>query len=263
MILVHGVIHRGHAWDPVVPLLQDRHRLVVVDLPSHGESPDVPDDVEPIGYMADRLAELIDEVTPEGELPHIVGNSLGGFLGLEMGARGLVSGVTAISPAGFFRGDRDRRYAARLFRTIIAASRMAGPLIPALSKSTLGRSLFMVVFCTRPWRYPAEAMAIDGASVAHNSVVERLLEGDWVFSEPVDEELPVSVRWGRFDLALPVGQSKLVRRVFPQARIKITRDGHVPMTDDPDGVAEAIAADVVRGREYAQAKQAQGGSGAE
>lgn len=253
VILVHGVVHRGHAWDAVVPLLQDRHRLVVVDLPAHGESADVPDGVEPVAYMADQLAELIGEVTPEGERPHLVGNSLGGFLALEMGARGLVSGVTALSPAGFFRGDADRRHAAHLFRGIINASKVAGPMIPALSRSRVGRSMFMVVFCARPWRYPAEAMAIDGASIGTNTVIERLLEGDWLFSEPVDEDLPVTIRWGRFDMALPVGQAKLVRRVFPQADVVITRDGHVPMTDDPEGVADAIAADVLRGRAHVPA----------
>lgn len=254
VVLVHGVVHRGHAWDPVVPLLADRHRVVVVDLPGHGESPDVPEGVEPVHYMADQLADLVREVTPDGERAHIVGNSLGGFLGLELGARGVVSGVTALSPAGFFRGERDRRHVARLFRSIIRSATLAGPAIPRLSRSTVGRSLFMVVFCARPWRYPAEAMAIDGAAIGQNTVIERLLEGDWVFSEPVDEQLPIRVRWGRFDVALPVGQRALVRRVFPQALIEVTPDGHVPMTDDPEGVAAAIAADVERGRAHDRAR---------
>ena len=34
--------------------------------------------------------------------PHIVGNSLGGAIALELGARGHASSVTALSPAGFF-----------------------------------------------------------------------------------------------------------------------------------------------------------------
>src|SRR5699024_8764634 len=237
-----------HAWDPIVPLLADHHRVVVVDLPGHGESPDVPADAEPVSYMADRLAEFVREVTPAGERPHIAGNSLGGFLGLELGARGLASGVTALSPAGFFRSDADRRHAGRLFSSIIKAAAVAGPAIPALSRTTIGRSLFMAVFCARPWRYPAEAMAIDGAAIGDNTVVTRLLDGDWVFSEPVDEQLPITVRWGRLDAALLVGQATQVPRVFPQARVERTWDGHVPMTDDPAGVAATIAADAHRGR---------------
>src|SRR5699024_651417 len=145
-------VHRGHAWDPIVPLLADHHRVVVVDLPGHGESPDVPADAEPVAYMADRLAESVREVTPAGERPHIAGNSLGGFLGLEMGARGLASGVTALSPAGLFRSDADRRHAGRLFSSISKAAAVAGPAIPALSRTAIGRSLFMAGFSARPWR---------------------------------------------------------------------------------------------------------------
>ena len=67
----------------------------------------------------------------------------------------------------------------------------------------------------------------------------------------VDEELPITIRWGRFDLVLPVRQVKLASRLFPQARVEITADGHVPMSDDPEGVAASIAATVERGLAYA------------
>src|SRR5699024_5324542 len=110
------------------------------------------------------------------------------------------------------------------------------------------RSLFMAVFCARPWRYPAEAMAIDGAAIGDNTLVTRLLDGDWVFSGPVDEQLQITGRWARLDEALPAGQATQVPRVFPQARVERTWDGHVPMTDDPAGVAATIAADARRGR---------------
>lgn len=251
MVLLHGVCHRGHAWDAVVELLAERHRVVVVDLPGHGLSPAVPDDVDPVRHMADQLAELLREVTPDGEWPHVAGNSLGGFLALELGARGLAESVTAFSPAGFFRSERERRYSQTLFHSLRALARIAAPAVPTLSRNALGRILFMGVFCARPWRYPAEAMVVDGEAIVGNAVIDRALEADFTISEPVDEDLPITVRWGRFDLVLPVGQARLVPRVFPRARIEITADGHVPMTDDPAGVADAIAATVRRGREHA------------
>ena len=260
VVLVHGVCHRGHAWDAVVPLLTDRHRVVVVDLPGHGESPDVPGHGDPLPAMADRLAELIAEVTPAGERPHVAGNSLGGFLALEMGARGLASGVTAFSPAGFFGTEAEHRYTQGVFRGLRAIARVAAPVVPALSRSAVGRTVFMGVFCARPWRYSPEAMAIDGAGIVTNPVVDRALGAEFLVSEPVDEDLPITVRWGRYDLVLPVWQSRRVRRVFPRARVEITPDGHVPMTDDPAGVAAAIADGVRR----SQARRGgRGDSGAE
>lgn len=253
VVLVHGVCHRGHAWDAVVPLLADRHRVVVVDLPGHGESMEVPGDGDPLPFMVDRLAELLAEVTPDGERPHVAGNSLGGFLALEMGARGLAESVTALSPAGFFRTAAEQHYAQRVFTTLRTLARVTAPLVPALSRTAVGRSVFMGVFCARPWRYAPEAMAIDGAGIVSNRVVDRALDADFLSSVPVDEDLPVTVRWGRYDWVLPVGQARQVPRVFPRARVEITRDGHVPMTDDPAGVAAAIAETVRRGREHARA----------
>lgn len=251
VVLVHGVCHRGHAWDAVVPLLEDRFRVVVVDLPGHGESPEAPGEGDPLPYMADRLAELLAEVTPDGERAHLAGNSLGGFLALEMGARGLAESVTAFSPAGFFRTEAEHRHARRVFTTLRALARVTAPVVPLLSRSALGRTAFMGVFCARPWRYAPEAMAIDGAAIVTNRVVDRALAADFLVSEPVDEDLPITVRWGRFDLVLPVGQARQVPRVFPRARVEITPDGHVPMTDDPAGVAAAIADTVRRGQEHA------------
>lgn len=253
IVLIHGVCHRGHAWDPVVPLLEDRFRLVIVDLPGHGRSPDLPPEGDPVEYMVDQLTTMLDGIVPPGERAHFAGNSLGGFLALEMGARGLAESVTALSPAGFFRTAAEQHYAQRVFTTLRALARVTAPLVPALSRTAVGRSVFMGVFCARPWRYAPEAMAIDGAGIVSNRVVDRALAADFLPSVPVDEDLPVTVRWGRYDWVLPVGQARQVPRVFPRARVEITRDGHVPMTDDPAGVAAAIAETVRRGREHARA----------
>ncbi len=252
VVLLHGVCHRGHAWDAVVPLLADRYRVVVVDLPGHGSSPGVPDDVDPVGYSVEQLAELLRDITPDGELPHLAGNSLGGFAALELGARGLAASVTAFSPAGFFRSDLDRRHAVQVFRTLRALARTAAPLVPGLSQRAAGRALFMGAFCVRPWRYPAEAVAMDADAIVTNRIVDRGLVADFTYSEPVDEDLPISVVWGRFDLVLPVGQRALVPRVFPRALVEVAPNGHVPMTDDPEGVAATITATIARGIAHAR-----------
>jgi pimeloyl-ACP methyl ester carboxylesterase len=250
VILIHGVCHRAHAWDGVVPLLLDRFRVVVVDLPGHGESADLPDAGDVLEHMVGQLVELIDTVVPEGERPHIAGNSLGGFLALELGARGYASSVTALSPAGFFRSRAEWRYTLTVFHGLRRAAGKMGRHLPALTERAAGRAVMMGVFCARPWRYPAEAAAIDGEAIVSNTVLDRADRGTFLFSAPIDEELPVTIRWGRFDLVLPVRQVKLASRLFPQARVEIAPDGHVPMSDDPEGVAASIAACAERGLAY-------------
>lgn len=258
IVLIHGVCHRGHAWDPVVPLLEDRFRLVIVDLPGHGQSPDLPAEGDPLEYMVDQLTTMLDGIAPAGERAHFAGNSLGGFLALEMAARGHAHSATALSPAGFFRSAADFRYTITVFHSLQRAAVKLGRHIPAVSQRAVGRALLMGAFCARPWRYPAEAAAIDGEAIITNTVLDRADRRAFVFSAPVDEDVPLTIRWGRFDLVLPVAQRQLAARLFTRARIEISADGHVPMSDDPEGVAASIAATVERGlahdRELAAAR---------
>ena len=247
IVLIHGVCHRGHAWDPVVPLLKDRYRLVIVDLPGHGLSPDLPEEGDPLEYMVDQLTTLLDTILPEGERAHFAGNSLGGFLALEMAARGHAHSATALSPAGFFRSAADFRYTLTVFHSLQRVAGKLGRHIPAVSQRAAGRAVLMSAFCARPWRYPAEAAAIDGEAIITNTLLDRADRGAFVFTAPVDEDVPLTIRWGRFDLVLPAAQRRLAARLFPRARIEVSADGHVPMTDDPEGVAASIAATVERG----------------
>ena len=251
VVLIHGVCHRAHAWDAIVPLLADRFRVVVVDLPGHGESATLPDAGDVLEHMVGELVDLIGAVVPDGERPHIAGNSLGGFLALELGARGYASSVTALSPAGFFRSHAEWRYTVTVFHGLRRAAGSLGRHLPVVSERAVGRAGMMSVFCARPGRYPAEAAAIDGAAIVSNTVLDRADRRTFLFSAPQDEDLPITIRWGRFDLVLPVRQAKAAARLFPQARVEITADGHVPMSDDPDGVAVSIAACAERGLVYA------------
>lgn len=259
VVLLHGVCHRGHAWDPIVPLLEDRYRLVIVDLPGHGQSPDLPLEGDPVEYIVEQLAGLVDKVADDGERVHFAGNSLGGFLALEMAARGYAHSATALSPAGFFRSHADWRYTISVFHGLQRVARKLGRHIPAISQRAAGRALMMGAFCTRPWRYPVEAAAIDGEAIITNDLLDRADRGTFVFTAPVDEDVPLTIRWGRFDLVLPAAQRRLAARLFPRARIELSADGHVPMTDDPEGVAASIAATVERGlahdRELAAVRQ--------
>jgi|SRR5690625_1860303 len=255
IILIHGVCHRAHAWDPVVPLLAERYRVVAVDLPGHGRSPDLPAEGDVLEHTVAELVELLETVVPDGERPHIAGNSLGGFLALELGARGYASSVTALSPAGFFDSDAEWRYTITVFRTLQRAAGKLGRHIPMLTQRAAGRALMMGVFCARPWRYPAEAAAIDGRAIVTNTVLDRADRRAFLFSAPVDEELPVTIRWGRFDLVLPVRQTALASRLFPQARMEKSADGHVPMSDDPEGVAASILACADRGLAHARQQE--------
>src|SRR5205807_4889455 len=86
ILLLHGLGGRRRVWYQVAPILARRHRVIAVDLPGFGESPPFADpDAPVIPAQADAIERLLDELGIGSA--HIVGNSLGGWLALELARR--------------------------------------------------------------------------------------------------------------------------------------------------------------------------------
>ncbi len=71
-------------WDPQVPALAERYRVVTYDTRGHGESP-APAGPYTIDDLTDDLVGLIDEVGAESA--SVVGLSVGGMTGIRLAAR--------------------------------------------------------------------------------------------------------------------------------------------------------------------------------
>ena len=71
-------------WDPQVPALAERYRVVTYDTRGHGESP-APAGPYSLDDLVDDLVALLDEVG--AERAHVVGLSLGGMTAMRLAAR--------------------------------------------------------------------------------------------------------------------------------------------------------------------------------
>jgi 3-oxoadipate enol-lactonase len=71
-------------WDPQVPALAERFRVVTYDTRGHGESP-VPDGPYSLDDLVDDLVALLDRLGVERA--HVAGLSLGGMTGMRLAAR--------------------------------------------------------------------------------------------------------------------------------------------------------------------------------
>jgi pimeloyl-ACP methyl ester carboxylesterase len=82
VMLVHGLGGNLAHWGRVAPLLQERYRLIAIDLPSHGAS------TAPAVYSFDHDLGAVDEVRQRLSLdrPALVGHSYGGMLAVSLGA---------------------------------------------------------------------------------------------------------------------------------------------------------------------------------
>jgi 3-oxoadipate enol-lactonase len=71
-------------WDPQVPALAERYRVVTYDTRGHGKSP-APAGPYTIDDLTDDLVALLDEVG--AARAHVVGLSVGGMTGIRLAAR--------------------------------------------------------------------------------------------------------------------------------------------------------------------------------
>jgi pimeloyl-ACP methyl ester carboxylesterase len=84
LILLHGGLMSGETFGPVLPLLAERHQVVVVDLQGHGRTADIDRPID-ARLMADDIAALIDQLGLDK--PDLVGYSLGGGVALHTAAK--------------------------------------------------------------------------------------------------------------------------------------------------------------------------------
>jgi len=246
-VLLHGVGHRRQAWAAITDLVAPHRELFLVDLPGHGESPPlVTDGRPPVPVMLDAVLGLLDELGVQH--PHFAGNSLGGRLALGAGVAGRAASVTALSPAGFFRGRVDVAYARSMFRVMEAAARWLQPVAGQLAASTAGRAVLFSSIVSRPGRLTAEQAAGDvEAFLRATDALDAVLASPDHFTGQIPAGVPVTIGWGARDRLLPRRQALVAKALLPGARfVLLPGCGHVPMTDDQQLVADVLLAGSAR-----------------
>jgi pimeloyl-ACP methyl ester carboxylesterase len=235
LVLIHGLGATKGVWNPVIDLLAAEREVLALDMPGFGAEPGLPAEVEP--SPANLAAAIARRCAALGlDRPHVAGNSLGGWVALEMGRAGAAASVTALSPAGLWRsplGPRqgDTRRWARRFR----------PLVAAALRTRRGRMRMLATFAAHPERIPAadgrelvlgwiDALGYDGANRAMRT---HLFE-----PAGYPPEVPVTIAWGELDRL--VGPPKPERRPAGSRFLVLPGVGHTPTWDDAELVARTL-----------------------
>lgn len=248
VVLIHGVVHSKRAWDGVLENIAPTDNLdatvYAIDLPGHGDSPspEAPGDnlaETIIAQVSDLLADIEKE---HGAKPLLAGNSLGGYLAIELALRGAGRAALAFSPAGFFHNRADQLRTIYQFLGLRAIARLLRPVLPTMTRFRAGRGLAMGMFAARPWAIPREVVLRDSAGLLNNTLIDQALSVDFPFSPASGEQPPIRCVWGTWDLTLIRGWTEH-NKVMPQAELETwPRIGHVTMFDAPREVAAEIAA---------------------
>jgi len=239
LVLIHGIGHRRQAWDPVLETLAQSYDVIAVDLAGFGESPAYPADAS---YDMDSACDnLADNFALWGiERPHVVGNSLGGAIALELGARGLARSVTALSPAGFF-GAVNRFQTLVLLVALRLSSQLPAGALRFLSRRAWGRRLAGLSLYTHPERFTADEVYGDALALKRCSGFERTIVKGVTYAFRGHLDVPTTIAWGTRDLILPYSSSAIAQERLPEARhVALPHCGHVPMIDDPALVVRVV-----------------------
>lgn len=244
VICVHGLGGTKASFLPTVAALADHHRVIAMDLPGFGDSN------KPLGaaydapYFASAIEALLDEL--EIERGHLIGNSLGGRVVIEMGLlRPERTGrIALLSPALAWLRSRRWRWLLQaplpLLGLIQPAPRMiTEPIVRNLVPggkdgwSAAGVDEFLRSFLT-----PRGRVAFYEA--ARNIYLDEP-DGERGFWNRLAQLSPPTLFiWGRHDQLVPVGFRKHVERALPAARHLELDCGHVPQLEAPKQTHNAI-----------------------
>ena len=249
LVLLHGIGSSRRAWQPVLPALTGQFDVIAVDLPGFGDSEPLPAGVEPHpAALAAKVGEFLDQLGVAA--PHVVGNSLGGWVALEFAGLRPVASLTLLSPAGLWRGATPR-YCLFSLRASRWFASHAGGLLSRLMALRLGRALVLGQTHGRPFHistdYAREAVRAMGTCPGFDAVLRATAERRYRSGTPITA--PVTVAFGSRDLLLLPRQSRHLDELpAGTRRVALPGCGHVPMADRPVEVAAVVAASARSGR---------------
>lgn len=231
LVLLHPLGVDRRVWDPLLPALRAHRDVIALDLPGFGESPPLTGELPTPRALAGAVASLLTSINVTR--PHVVGNSLGGWVALELALSGAAGRVTAIAPAGLWPEPLVPK--AGIAHLVGHALR---GLIGPVSATAFGRSLLLRGAVAHPGRVPradavhlARAYALaPGFSAVNDAMRASRFEG----LERV--RCPVTLVWPDHD--------RLIERpLWVPDRIDnvvLSDSGHIPMWDSPDGLARIV-----------------------
>jgi pimeloyl-ACP methyl ester carboxylesterase len=246
ILLLHGLSRSLEDWAPQHQQLAG-YRTIALDMPGFGFSTR-PSGPMSLSTIARGVADTLD-VLGETRPLHIVGNSIGGAVALQLltlqpqrvasmalaNSAGFGSEVNpllrmlATPGIGGFISRRTTRAGARIIeRTIYADSSLA-------TRERIDHALAIA-------RQPEAGPALHEFAVALGTF--RGVRRQWrvqLLTQAAKHPRPTLIMWGDRDRILPIRHLDAARRLLPHAEIHVfTGVGHMPQIESPDKFAELL-----------------------
>lgn len=231
-------------WELVLPALERRHEVLAVTLAGHAGGPALGESASEADVL-DALERGLDRVG--WDLPHVAGNSLGGYLALKLAQRGRARTVTALAPAGGWAlGDDSYRELLGMQLELQRQVAAVAPQAEAILATAAGRRAATQYTTVSYEHIPAWLLAHQMRGIAACSAAPAFVAGALEHGWNLMPELitcPVRVVWGTGDRLLPwpAAAVRYRRDWLPQADWVVLDDvGHCPQLDVPVLTAELL-----------------------
>ncbi|MGY1710169.1 alpha/beta fold hydrolase [Geodermatophilus sp. SYSU D00758] len=239
LLLLHGMGSSRRDFSAVLPELRARFDVLNVDLPGVGRSPHL-GTLPTVPAIADAVERTLDE---EGVgRVHVLGNSLGARIALELARRGRAVSVVAIAPSGL-NVPPERVYQGIGMGTARIVMRTLDPLLPHVSRSALGRAALLAPLKARPWSTSREEAIGAGEGFSASRDFWRTLLWALLLDVPrgMDRiDCPVTLVQGAADW-IASGQTVRYLPLIPGSRFSpLLMAGHAPQSDRPATIARLV-----------------------
>ncbi len=246
VVAIHGLGATKGSFLPTVVALADRFRVIAVDLPGFGDSD------KPIGAAYDArffAAAAINQLDAlELKRVHVIGNSLGARIALEIALRepGRVGRLALLAPSLAWRRERVWAPLVRLTRPEFGLVQIAPRtlveglvhrIIPGADEgwTAAGVDEFLRAYLT-----PAGRAAFYAAARQIYLEEPHGAEGFWTRLKTLQAD--ALFVWGRRDKLVPIAFARHVTDALPRARHLELDCGHVPQIERPEQTHAAITA---------------------
>ncbi|HEX8857409.1 MAG TPA: alpha/beta hydrolase [Thermoleophilaceae bacterium] len=228
----------------MLPALKRYHDVLAPTFAGHAGGPPIDGEIAD-SFLADAVECAMDEAGFDAA--HIVGSSLGGWLALQLAARGRARTVVAFAPAGgWAEDDGSFRRTLGLQSAMVQYARSAAPQATSLLGTPEGRRRATQLITTNFEHIPADLLAHQMLGVAGCTTAGPLIEHALGQQWALDAEkitCPVRIAWGTQDALLPLDWAATRFRYewLPSADwIELDGVGHCPQLDIPLETAELI-----------------------
>jgi pimeloyl-ACP methyl ester carboxylesterase len=246
VVLIHGLGATKGSFLPTVAALAGSFRTIALDLPGFGDSD------KPLGapYHAPFFARAVVDLMEALELrwAHMIGNSMGGRVALELGLRHAeyVGRLALLAPSLAWRRERPWAPVVRLLRPELGLLQLAPRwLVEAIVHRTIpaaGSSWVQagVDEFLRSYLTPRGRAAFYAAARQIYLEEPHGTKGFWTRLGTLQP--PALFVWGERDSLVPIAFAAHVKATLPSARHLELDCGHVPQLERPAETHAAIAA---------------------